>query len=225
MSSSHQPMSSRVVVYQPCYFPKLHYLARIRDADVFIIFDDVEFSRRSRQHRAEIQVGSKRWLTIPVQHTGDSTAILNAKVDTTERWQEKHYQTLVHKFGNDAELFADYYHRIADQEEVRLVDVTIPTLLELLGQFDIDTDVRRSSEMDPTHPGDPSEYLANLVAEADGTKYLCGERAYTNYLDEEPFVDREIDIEIQDWSPDWGDGNVCSLEVLFEADDPTQYAR
>jgi len=216
-------MTSNAVIYQPCYYPKLHYLARINDADEFIIFDDVEFSRRSRQHRAEINFGDKRWLTIPVQRTGSKVKINEAHIDNSQRWQDKHIGTLKHKYGDDTSLFEPYYDITRSSDEPSLSEFTINTLLELLDQFDIKTTVHRSSEMPVSHPGDPSEYLSKLTKYVSGTNYICGQSVYNEYLDNNAFHSKDITIEIQDWTPKWPDGNVCSLDVLFNSDHPEEF--
>jgi hypothetical protein len=218
-------MQSKTVIYQPCYYPKLHYLARINDADQFIIFDDVEFSRRSRQHRAEINFGDKQWLTIPVQHTGAKTLINEAKIDNSQRWQDKHMGTLKHKYGGDATLFQPYYDRTEQSDEPALCEFTSETLLELMDQFGIKTETHYSSEIPISHPGDPSEYLAELTQYVSGDTYVCGQGVYDEYLDETVFASKGIDIEIQYWTPEWSNGNVCSLNVLFNADTPEEYVQ
>lgn len=216
-------MAGPVAVYQPRYFPRLHYLARVNQSDVFVLLDDVEFSRRSRQHRAEISVGSKNWLTIPVVHEGEDIDINEAIVDTSDRFAKKHYRTLQHKYGSKTELLEPFYEDITDQQELPLVDVTVPTLLELLEQFDVSTEVIRSSELPVAHPGDPSEYLARLVTEVDGSEYISGKKGYRNYLDEAPFERHGLEITVQDWTPAWDDGNVCCLDVLFGAENPANH--
>lgn len=216
-------MSPSVVIYQPCYYPKLHYLARINSADVFVVFDDVEFSRRSRQHRCEIDFGSNRWLTIPVKHDGDRTLIKDARIDNSARWHTEHLETLVHKYGSDARRFEPYYNAVADDEYPHLVDVTVPTLRELLDALEVNVELYRSSRMDATHSGDATTYLADLVEEVDGDEYICGRRAYENYLVESEFERRDIDVEIQDWEPTWKDGNVCALDLIFGVEEPANF--
>jgi hypothetical protein len=146
-------------------------------------------------------------------------------VDSPDRWAEEHYQTLVHKYGSGADRFQTHYERMFELEPPKLVDLTIPTLREVLDAFRIQVETRRSSEMEATHRGDPSGYLAELVAELNGEQYLCGERAYEDYLQESEFRSNGIDVAIQDWTPAWKDGNVCVLGVLFDAERPEEYAR
>lgn len=216
-------MNVKTVVYQPCYFPKLHYISRINNADNLIIFDDVEFSRRSRQHRAEIDFNDKRWLTIPIRHTGSNIKINEALIDNSQRWQDKHMGTLRHKYNENIDFLQSYYDQTRDLEHPLFVEFTVNTLDALFNKFNINTTVHRSSEIPISHPGDPSEYIAQLTEYTSGTVYVCGQRAYDEYLDDSFFHDRGIDIEVQDWTPNWPDGNVCSLDVLCNADNPSEF--
>lgn len=352
-------MVTTVAAYQPRYFPRLHYLARAQQADVFIIYDDVEFSRRSRQHRAAISVGESDWLTIPVEHSGKKTRICDATIDMSTPWMSEHIETLVHKYGSRAYALEPFYeslllsvptieavhestkllrdvvsqegssildevlkhdsvvqeyedkvsklqleketlgtqisearsegrdrdaaklvdsvrtlakrldplkHQINESKRHRdqalaelaeyiptntdidvqtpdalwdlagvepeqvvssqlLVDLTIPLLEELFERFEIDSKVVRSSRVDVEHPGDPSEYLAELTAAFDGDSYLSGKIGYENYVDEAPFTAKNIKVEIQDWEPTWEGGNACALDVIFTADDPSRFIR
>lgn len=346
-------MTRTLAAYQPHYFPRVHYLARAHQADVFVLYDDVEFSRRSRHHRAPIDHYGKEWLTIPVRHVGSATSIADAVIDMSSRWPVDHLETLCGKFGSVATEWQPFYERlclrpiaietVADNEEaiarrvgrdrvetclqanervaayrresglpalrerkaslqdqisarkradsnagitdlleeaaaisesisavertcqalrvrrnraivdlsralepdapferqpmkalwnlegvdpndtlgeVNVVELTIPILVSLFGRFDIETTVVRSSELPVEYPGDPSTYLACLTEYADCDRYLTGSTAVENYLDERPFADRGQEIQVQNWSPPWEDGNVCVLEVLYGADNP-----
>lgn len=105
-------MSRTIAAYQPHYYPRLHYLARARQADVFVVYDDVEFSHRSPQHRAPIDHYDRDWLTIPVRR-GDTTArIDDVRVDMGEPWPAEHLKTLVGKYGEDADAFRSFYERL-----------------------------------------------------------------------------------------------------------------
>ena len=43
----------RLVSYQPQYFPRLHYFARILNTDVFLIADNVQFVRKHAYHKPD----------------------------------------------------------------------------------------------------------------------------------------------------------------------------
>jgi WbqC-like protein family len=66
-------------IHQPNFFPRLSTLAKLYAADVWVILDDVQFSRRDYQHRCYLPPAGTalpaRWLTVPV-HLPDGRATL-----------------------------------------------------------------------------------------------------------------------------------------------------
>jgi hypothetical protein len=57
-----------VAVMQPYFYPYAGYFRLLAAADVFVIYDCVQFARRGRVHRCEVQgpSGSTEWLTLPL---------------------------------------------------------------------------------------------------------------------------------------------------------------
>jgi len=213
-------MSRTLVVWQPLYYPKLHYFARLAEADHFVIFDDAEFSRQSPQHRAPIQYGGKKWLTIPVKHTGETQQIFDAEIDMSQHWGRKHLNTLTAKYGGDAsERFEHHYDSL--DSEANLPDLTVPLLEHLLDIFDIEVELHLSSEVPVLYEKSSStEYLVNLTEHLDCDRYYCGKRACEAYLDLDQFDAHDLTVETQDWEPRWTDGNVVCLDVVFGAETP-----
>jgi hypothetical protein len=218
-------MTGTATVWQPLYFPKLHYLARLAKSDVFVIFDNAEFSRSSRQHRTQIDFQNKTWLTIPIKRSTTTVSLDNARVDMSQDWIAQHLGTLQAKYGGDVRtMFEEYYTDLNETSTV--IDITVPTLKRVVQEFDIDVDIYRSSELDvPYRKGNASEYNARLANHFDCDVYFCGQNAYEGYLDTDPFEKRNIDIRTQDWNCPWNAGNVICLDVLFNVSKPQNYIR
>jgi hypothetical protein len=170
-------MTTITTIYQPCYYPKLHYFSRINYSDKFIILDDVEFSRRSRQHRAEINFEQKKWMTIPVKHTGSKTLILEAEIDNAQKWQTNHIKTLQHKYGESYKLLEPFYTNVMQQETPFLGSFTSDILKHIIAKLNIDVDIYYSSQINCSNSGSPSEYLAKLTAAVSGDTYYLGSSA------------------------------------------------
>jgi hypothetical protein len=66
--SGDGPTGKRVVVTQPYWFPYAGYFRLLAEADVFVLFDCVQFPRRTRVHRCEVPGpgGATEWLTLPL---------------------------------------------------------------------------------------------------------------------------------------------------------------
>jgi hypothetical protein len=72
-------------VHQPNFFPRLSTLAKLYAADVWVILDDVQFSRRDYQHRCYLPAAGTtlpaRWLTVPVHlPAGGATLVKDARI-------------------------------------------------------------------------------------------------------------------------------------------------
>jgi len=66
----------RVAVIQPYFFPYFGYWQLMASADVFVVYDDVQYVRRSWMNRNRIVIdGEARWVTMPVTSMPLDTSI------------------------------------------------------------------------------------------------------------------------------------------------------
>lgn len=71
-------------IHQPNFLPRLSTLAKLYTADIWIVLDDVQFTRRDYQHRCYLAPAPGtplpgRWVTLPVQlPRGRATPIKDA---------------------------------------------------------------------------------------------------------------------------------------------------
>ena len=58
---------TKAAIMQPTYLPRCGYFGLIDIVDIFVIYDDVQFEKRSWHQRNNIKVNNQRYLvTIPV---------------------------------------------------------------------------------------------------------------------------------------------------------------
>lgn len=98
----------RLACYQPQYLPRLHYINRALDSDVFVLLDSTKFTRRLRHHgpggatthpshqaHAPIRLADGyHLLTLPVRHQGRHTTIAEAQVAARREWARQHLRTI-----------------------------------------------------------------------------------------------------------------------------------
>lgn len=98
----------RLAAYQPQYFPRLHYVNRALDSDVFVLLDSTQFTRKLKHHgpdgttthvsyqaHAPVRLASGRHtVTLPVRHLGRSTSIAQAQVADRDEWVHQHLRTI-----------------------------------------------------------------------------------------------------------------------------------
>lgn len=85
---------------QPTYLPWVGYFDLIDQADVFIFLDNVQFARRSWQHRNRIRTSKGlEWLTVPVTDASrDALMVGAAEIAAGHRFPRRHLRALEHNY-------------------------------------------------------------------------------------------------------------------------------
>jgi WbqC-like protein family len=96
----------RVAICQSNYIPWKGYFDLIHEVDIFVFYDDVQFTKNDWRNRNRIKTPhGPRWLTVPV---GDDIKRLICEVEiASDRWQTKHWKTLLQYYRHAA--FFDCY--------------------------------------------------------------------------------------------------------------------
>jgi len=84
-------------IMQPTYIPWIGYFDMIDKVDIFVVYDDVQLSKRSWQVRNRIKGSSGEiWLTIPIKKTKkrEDLLIKDASPNEDENWRQKHLKTI-----------------------------------------------------------------------------------------------------------------------------------
>src|SRR5437868_3785271 len=89
-----------IAIVQSNYIPWKGYFDMIRAVDEFILYDDVQYTRRDWRNRNRIKTPQGlQWLTIPVDVKGKySQPICETRV-ADPRWAERHWKSIVHNYG------------------------------------------------------------------------------------------------------------------------------
>jgi hypothetical protein len=192
----------RVAVVQSNYIPWKGYFDLIRRVDEFVLYDDVQYTRRDWRNRNRIKTPAGiRWLTIPVQVKGKYHQKIKDTVVSGDEWRREHWETLTHCYGR-----APFFRALADTfRELYLGSTTrflselnrsiLAAVCELLGirtRLTWSMDYRLSAD-------DPSERLLEVCAQAHAAEYLSGPAARA-YLDEGLFRRAGIRLSYMDYT-------------------------
>ena len=191
-----------VGIHQPNYLPYLGFFDKMKESDIFIIYDDAQFNKGDFQHRNRIRIhnGSK-WLTVPVEKRHvpiNEIHVQNDIMVKSEKWNEHHLSQIFENYKK-ADCFGDYFDDLSGiyQEEYDLLTEINMKLIEFLNRsFDIGTKMVYSS----TSPSGylSSQRLIELVQSVNGDTYLSGP-AGKNYLDVGMFEASGIEVIFQDF--------------------------
>lgn len=213
----------RVAIVQSNYIPWKGYFDLIASVDEFVLFDDMQFTRRDWRNRNLIKTPSgPQWLTVPVAVKGRFTQPIRETAIQGNEWVETHLRSFRANYAR-----APHFKSILALLEpaYRQGGGTISKLnrafLErICGYLGIVT--RLSNSWDYELIGDRSERLAELCRQAGGQIYVSGPAA-RDYLDEAPFAARNISVEWFDYGgyPEypqlWGafEHGVSIVDLMF----------
>jgi hypothetical protein len=215
-----------VAIHQPHFQPWLGYLDRMRQADLFIVLDHVQFERRNYQNRGRIRLdGHEHWLTVPVQQHSQHERILDKQIaypapGTSRWWGADHVRTLRHAYRNAP--FLDHYippfQEILESRREHLIDIDLAMLDFFRKALAIDTPMVRSSELGVS--GMKSDLILQLCQAVGADTYLAGMGGSRDYLDRAAFTRAGIEIAWQDFQHpryaqyDGGDHFIAGLSAI-----------
>jgi hypothetical protein len=186
----------RIAVLQSNYIPWKGYFDIIRSVDEFVIYDEVQYTRRDWRNRNLIKTRTgTQWLTIPVVVKGKFRQnIRDVKVERNN-WTEKHLCTIYHNysrapfFSSLEQWLKDLYNECSKME--LLSDINRHFILEIVKFLGISARIRDSANYPSTGSG--SQKILEICRMAGASEYLSGPSAKA-YLDEEIFMRNNIGI-------------------------------
>jgi hypothetical protein len=154
----------KCAIMQPTYLPWIGYFDLMDQVDVFVLLDNVQFSRQSWQQRNRIKTRQGLlWLTVPVNRKFPQ---MIQDVEITEaKFARQHTQTIRMNYAK-----ADYFKEYFEATEAtlggivsasrRLLDVNVDLIHFFCRQLGIQTKTIFASTLQAD--GDRSEVLANI---------------------------------------------------------------
>jgi hypothetical protein len=217
-------MDKRVAIVQSNYIPWKGYFDMIADVDEFILYDDMQYTRRDWRNRNQIKTPQGvQWLTVPVQVKGKyHQKIRDTEIDGAD-WASVHWKALVQSYRR-----APHFDEIAAWIEPLYFAETCTSLSQLNRSFIgavcayLGIATKISNSWDYQLIEGKTERLADLCAQAGGTEYISGPAA-KGYIEESVFTGQGINLTWFEYAgyPEypqlWGDftHGVTILDLLF----------
>jgi len=169
--------------------------------DEFILYDDMQYTRRDWRNRNKIQTPQGlKWLTISVDAKGKYFQKINETKISDKDWGKKHWATLQHNFAK-APYFKDYKdifeELYLDDSEEYLSQVNYKFIIAINKIFGITTNIRWSSEFDLVDG--QTEKLLGICKDCNADVYLSGPAAQ-GYFDESLAQKEGMQVEWMDYS-------------------------
>jgi len=187
-----------ISILQPGYLPWSGFFEQLHRSDVFVLYDDVQYTKNDWRNRNRIKTAQGvKWLTVPVR-SKSSFLIKDVSIDGTQ-WQRKHIKTITQNYSK-APFFEHYSVELFDllkRSWKFLVDLNFALIKWFAEKLEILTPIKLSSDLNIV--GSKVARLIKIIHKFDGNRFYEGFSG-KNYIDEEVFKRKSISIVFQDYA-------------------------
>ena len=191
-----------VSIHQPNYIPWLGFFDKIKQSDVFVIFDDVQFPRGKKHfgHRNKIKtLSGDKWLTVPISNKSNLVSFNDTIINYDTEWNKEHIR-LIELFYSKTPYFDKYFPNLLDIisiEHKSLTELSVSLIKYFLKELNIKTQLKYSSEISDSDLYG-SDKIFNILEKLNTTQYITGSGSGSmRYIDESGFNERDIKLKWQ----------------------------
>jgi len=214
-----------VAMLQSNYIPWKGVFDLIHKADVFVFYDDVQFTKRDWRSRNKIPTANGDvWLTVPVLTGGKREQLVcDTMIDTDVNWQQKHYKTLTMNYAKApfikdcTRLLQDFY---LEKRWNNLSEMNIYMTKYICKTLGIETDFINSKELSATGSKDGEKVIK--ICKVLGCDHFINGPASKAFMDEEKFANAGVTLEYMEYNyPEYRqlyrpfNHHVSILDLLF----------
>lgn len=183
----------KVAIVQSNYIPWKGYFDMIAMVDEFILYDDMQYTRRDWRNRNQLKTPQgEQWLTVPVITKGKyHQKIRETEIDGTE-WAAAHWNALSLNYRRSPHFdeIAAWLEPLYLGESYRLLSQLNRRFIEVICQYlGITTTITNSWDYELVDG--KTERLANLCVQAGATEYVSGTAA-RDYIEAQAFIDKGV---------------------------------
>lgn len=184
----------KVGTIQSNFLPWRGYFDFIREVDLFIIHDDIQYTKGDWRNRNKIKtLRGSEWITVPVNYRQSSQLIEETTIDDSKPWA----RGMLNKIRNSyqkAPCFEPYFSELSDlllEPAATISDLNLRLIKWVCSHLEIETPITFSREYYPQ--GAKTERLIGILEQVDATTYLSGPSAQA-YIKPELFEQAGIKL-------------------------------
>lgn len=214
---------NKVIITQSNYIPWKGYFNAMREATHFVIYDDMQYTKRDWRNRNKlITPEGPKWLSIPIEVKGRYYQKINEAKVNDLNWGIKHWNFIETNYKKSPYFneYKDYFKPIYLNPPEYLTDINLIFIKKIIELLNIEIKIIKSSEFELK--GDKTEKLVNICLELEASEYYTGPAA-KNYMNEDLFNKNNIKINYYNYSgypeykQQWNDFDhaVSILDMFF----------
>ncbi len=185
----------KVIITQSNYIPWKGYFDNIAQCDVFVVYDDMQYTRRDWRNRNYIKTEQGlKWLTIPVEVKGKFHQAINQTQIFDANWIDSHCSQLKQNYSK-APFFKEFYPWVEELYKnatfKTLTEINVHFLKAICSFLGIHTLFLDSRDFNLVNG--KTERLVSICKNINATHYFTGPSA-RNYIDDTLFFQENIQV-------------------------------
>jgi hypothetical protein len=185
----------KVGIIQSNFLPWRGYFDFIRDVDLFILHDDLQYTKGDWRNRNKIKTPrGAEWITVPVHYHHTSQLIEETAIDDSKSWARGMLNRIRDSYKK-ASHFEPYFSELSDlllEPAASISDLNLRLIHWVCAHLEIETPLAFSRQYHPQ--GTKTERLIGILKQVGATCYLSGPAAQA-YLQPELFEQVGIQLE------------------------------
>jgi hypothetical protein len=191
----------KIVISQSMYFPWVGLLEQIRLADIYVYYDDVQFTKGGFLNRVQIRtVQGIKWLTIPTENYKLGQTINQVQINTKLDWKNQQLKTLEQAYAKAPFLneMLNLVEGVFSKNHDTIGQLSRDSVTAVANYFELCDNCKFIDVSELNIDGSSSERVCNIVKSLGGSIYITGHGA-RNYLDHHLLESHGINIQYMDY--------------------------
>lgn len=165
-----------LAIMQPYLFPYIGYWQLINTVDTFVIYDNIQFSKKGWFHRNNILLNGKKTLfSIPLKKDSDSLDVVDRFISDDAYKEINKIIRQIEIAYKKAPYFVDVFpmiKEILENDERNLFKYIYSSVLKIRDYLEIDTKIIISSTIDIDHSLKSQDKVIALNKVLNATRYI-----------------------------------------------------
>jgi hypothetical protein len=175
----------KVGIIQSNFLPWRGYFDFIREVDMFIVHDDLQYTKSDWRNRNKIKTPrGLEWITVPVNYKTTSQTIEETTIDYSTRWAQKMLNR-IREIYRQAPYFETYFTQLNDlllEPADTISGLNLRLTHWVCEHLQIHTPIKLSHEFHPQ--GSKTGRLVGILKQVNATVYLSGPAAQAYLIPE-----------------------------------------
>ena len=176
-----------IAIHQPEHFPYAGFFQKMEACDLFVILDDVQFTKNHFQNRNRFlnKNNIEEWFTIPIPSSSNTKLIKDIMILDQSNWQKK----ITTKILQNLKIDVSEVYKTSNN----LLHLNMASINFIRQKLSIDTPMIFSSTLNIESK--KSSRLLDICKNLNATTYISG-RGGIDYLEQDLFIKNNIELKI-----------------------------